>query len=110
MSPRDLPKASRRRADRAASPLKVAGQRVPTETGYRVPCYQGKTFETYFEVMLPGSASAFLLHDKKDRSLQLLTGQGFITTETKEAGQKTRRLIPGDTITLERVGLNTPTL
>jgi mannose-6-phosphate isomerase-like protein (cupin superfamily) len=102
VNPRDLPKSSRIRAVAATSPIKVAGQREPTETGYRVPGYEGKTFETFFEVMLAGTASAFFLHEKKDRAVWLMAGQGFLTTETKEHGQKTRRLISGDSISLNR--------
>ncbi len=101
VNPRDLKKASRTRAAQM-SPVKVGGKREPTETGYRVPGYRGKNFETFFEVMLAGTASAFFLHEKKDRSIWLISGQGFITTETKAHGQKTRRLIPGDTIALDR--------
>lgn len=100
MSPRTLRKASRHSA--APSLVKIAGEREPTETGYRVLGYAGKSFETFYEVMLSGTASAFLLHEKKDKSLWIISGQGFITTETKKEGQKTRRLIPGDAISLDR--------
>lgn len=101
VSPREFRKSSQiRRA--AASPVKVAGQRVPTETGYRVPGYYGKSFETSFEVMLPGSASGFYLHEKKDKSIWIVGGQGFVTTGKVGEPPKTRRVIIGDTVSFDR--------
>ncbi len=100
ISPRDLRKSSQSR--RAASTVKVAGEREPTETGYRAAGYTGKNFETFFEVMLSGTASAFLLHEKKDRSFWVISGQGFLTTEDSVNGQKTRRIFPGEHVSLDR--------
>jgi mannose-6-phosphate isomerase-like protein (cupin superfamily) len=101
VQPRELKKSSQRRKA-ALSPVKVAGQREPTETGYIVPGYIGKTFETFFEVMLAGSASAFLLHEKKDRAIWVIAGTGFVTTQKKGEKQTTRRLITGDTVSFDR--------
>jgi len=100
--PRDLKKSSTTRRAHAQNPIKVAGQRELTETGYTVEGYCGKAFETFFEVMLPGTASAFYLHDKKDKSIWIIGGQGFVTTDSPTTGQQTRRVISGDTVAFER--------
>lgn len=101
VNPRELKKSSDiRRA--AASPVKIAGERTPTETGYVVLGHHGKNFETFYEVMLPGTGSAFYLHEKKDRAIWLIAGQGFVTTQKGDGPQTTRRIVAGDHIDLER--------
>lgn len=102
ISPRDLKKSSQVRREASGAPIKIAGSREATETGYRVPGYAGKNYETFYEVMLAGSASAFLLHEKKDRTAWIVGGQGFVTTKRGDEAQKTRRVITGDCLTFER--------
>ncbi len=58
---------------RTASSLVVGGGRERTETGFRVPGFQGKTFETYFETMLAGTSTPDYKHEKKDRTIRVLS-------------------------------------
>lgn len=102
ISPRDLKKSSRVRREQSGGPLKLAGERVPTETGYRVLGYKGRNYEMYYEVMLAGSASAFMMHKKKDRTIWIVGGQGFVTTKHVDQAAITRRIVSGDALTFER--------
>lgn len=91
----------RRRGNRAT----VGGTREKTNTGYEVRGFQGKTFETYFETMLAGSSTATLRHEKKDRTVRILSGVLYVLTEIDEDGkglQNQTKAIPGDEIVLER--------
>jgi mannose-6-phosphate isomerase-like protein (cupin superfamily) len=81
--------------------LMVGGQREKTDTGYKVPGYKGKSFETYYEYMMAGSSTPFLKHEKKDRTIRVLSGTAFVVFYV-EGGQSQKRLIPGDEISLER--------
>ena len=101
ISPRHLKKASRVTQDENPY-VKIAGTREPTETGYVVRGYFGKNYETYFEVMLAGTASPFYLHPKKDRTFWILNGRGFLTTQQEGKEQVTKKIITGDQITVER--------
>lgn len=88
-------------ANRSANNLIVGGTRERTETGFVVPGYVGKNFETYYEMMLAGTSTATYRHEKKDRSIRVLSGVLFIlasdgTVETE------RRAIAGDEIAIER--------
>lgn len=79
----------------------VGGARERTETGFIVPGYRGKNFETYFETMLAGTATATLYHEKKDRVLRVISGSFFVIIE-KDGEQKQSRAIPGDELVFER--------
>jgi len=79
----------------------VGGSREKTNTGFAVPGFQGKTFETYFETMLAGSSTATYKHEKKDKTLRILSGDLFVLTKTGEI-EKQQRAIAGDEVVLER--------
>lgn len=101
-----LPRQIRKRSDRVnrdKQNLMVSGARQKTATGYIVPGFQGKSFETYYEVMLAGTATDVMRHQKKDKAFWVISGDGFLTMDTPSgSGQITRRLIPGDHINLPR--------
>jgi mannose-6-phosphate isomerase-like protein (cupin superfamily) len=66
-----------------------------------VPGYVGKTFETYYETMLAGTSTSTYRHEKKDRSIRVLSGVLFVLAE--RGGEETqRRAIAGDEIVIER--------
>jgi len=91
----------RRRGSRAT----VGGTREKTNTGYEVRGFQGKTFETYFETMLAGTSTATLRHEKKDRTIRILSGVLYVLTEISEDGkglQNQTKAIPGDEVVFER--------
>lgn len=79
----------------------VRGDREKTPTGYRVTGFRGKSFETQYEVMLPGTSTDLVRHEKKDRTVRILSGDGFIITGQGNES-KIKRLMPGDEICLER--------
>lgn len=79
----------------------VGGAREKTDTGYVVPGFRGKTFETYYETMLAGTSSATYKHEKKDKTLRILSGDLFVLTKD-ENGENQQRAIAGDEIVLER--------
>jgi mannose-6-phosphate isomerase-like protein (cupin superfamily) len=79
----------------------VGGAREKTDTGYVVPGYKGKTFETYFESMLAGSSTATYKHEKKDKTIRIISGDLFVLTKT-DGVEKQQRAIAGDEVVLER--------
>lgn len=86
---------------RTASSLIVGGGREKTETGFRVPGFQGKTFETYFETMLAGTSTPDFKHEKKDRTIRILSGSLFVLKDEGN-GETQRTAIAGDEIAFER--------
>jgi hypothetical protein len=86
---------------RTASSVLVSGSRERTETGYTVPGFQGKTFETYFETMLAGTSTPDLKHEKKDRTIRILSGALFVLTDDG-SGEIDRKAAVGDEIVFER--------
>lgn len=88
-------------ADRTANKLIVGGTRERTDTGFVVPGYIGKTFETFYETMLAGTSTATYRHEKKDRTIRVLSGVLFVLASN--GGEETqRRAIAGDEIAIER--------
>lgn len=79
----------------------VGGSREKTDTGYVVPGYRGKTFETYFESMLAGSSTATYKHEKKDKTIRIISGDLFILTKIGDKEDQ-KRAIAGDEVVLER--------
>lgn len=77
IDPKTLKKRSHVRKQLADSVV-VLGRREPTETGFVVPGYSGSTFETYFETLLPGSATALMQHPKKVRVVRIVDGTGVV--------------------------------
>jgi mannose-6-phosphate isomerase-like protein (cupin superfamily) len=88
-------------ADRTANKLIVGGTRERTDTGFVVPGYRGKTFETYYETMLAGTSTSTYRHEKKDRTIRVLSGVLFVLASN--GGEDTeRRAIAGDEIAIDR--------
>ena len=81
--------------------VQVGGPREKTDTGYRIEGFSGKSFETYFENMLAGTSGSVLKHEKKDKTVRVLSGILFVS---KNDGKITSQIkaIPGDEIILER--------
>ena len=88
-------------ASRSANNLIVGGTRERTDTGFVVPGYVGKTFETYYENMLAGTSTATYRHEKKDRTIRVLSGVLFVLANNGEE-ETQRRAIAGDEIAIER--------
>jgi mannose-6-phosphate isomerase-like protein (cupin superfamily) len=86
---------------RTASNLVVGGSRERTETGTVVPGFHGKTFETYFETMLAGTATPSWKHEKKDRTIRVLSGALFILKDDG-SGEVQSRALAGDEVAFER--------
>jgi len=86
----------------AAGGLVVGGAREKTPTGVVVPGYVGKTFETYYETMLAGTSTASLRHDKKDRTVRIITGSLFVLVQKGDEPGSQQRAYAGDEIVLER--------
>lgn len=86
--------------------LIVGGARLPTATGYKVPGFSGKSFETYFECMLEGTTTPLVMHPKKDRTIRIVSGSAFVVTSiTNDDGTVTedqKRVIAGDEVALVR--------
>ena len=84
----------------------VGGARQKTDTGFRVPGFAGKSFETFYEVMLPGTSTPTLLHPKKDRTIRVMAGSAFVvisrTLDDGTVDTTQRRVIAGDEVALER--------
>lgn len=82
---------------RGGSSLVVAGAREETPRGYRVPGFSGKSFETFYEVMLPRTSTPVLRHPKKDRVIRVASGSAYVVHDNEQ-----HRLIAGDELALER--------
>ena len=87
---------------RRGTNVNVGGNRQATETGYEVPGFKGKSFETSFEMMLAGTSTATVKHEKKDRTIRVLTGVLYVMLEDAEGKQSQKRAIAGDEVILER--------
>lgn len=95
-SARSVKKHSDYAADHTTTVV-VGGARVKTKTGYRVPGFVGKSFETFYEVLLAGTSTPVMRHEKKDRTYRVLSGTGFVIVDGTE-----RRVFPGDEVACER--------
>jgi mannose-6-phosphate isomerase-like protein (cupin superfamily) len=105
VDPKSLKKHSDVVRDRGGDDsISMAGTRIATNTGYRIDGTKGAGFETFYEVMLPGTCGARVCHEKKDRALWIYAGQGFLETVVGEEQNltTTRRLVPGDHVTLKK--------
>jgi hypothetical protein len=82
--------------------IQVGGPREQTDTGYTVEGFVGKSFETYFENMLPSTSGPILQHDKKDKTIRVLSGILLVTVVDQDSTSTNIKAIPGDEIILER--------
>ena len=83
------------------SAVRVVGDRERTSTGYRIPGFRGKKFETIYEVMLAGSSTDLLMHPTKDRTMRVLEGNGYAVVAQEDGSLKQYRLSPGDEVAFE---------
>lgn len=79
----------------------VGGVREKTPTGYIVKGFSGKSFETYFEYMLAKSSSAVFMHEKKDKTVRVLSGVLYVILEDGKTSRQIKA-IAGDEVVLER--------
>lgn len=86
---------------RTSASATVGGTREKTETGFVVSGFKGKTFETYYETMLAGTSTPDCKHEKKDRTIRILSGALFVLTDEGD-GENQRTALAGDEIVLER--------
>lgn len=86
---------------------RVSGEREATKSGFKAGIYNGKMFESYYEQVMEGASSDLVMHDKKYRTLRVLSGTGFLLTVENPTEQKElwkldqRPLIAGDVIECE---------
>lgn len=99
IDPKTLRKHSQVHQKRAQSIL-VTGRRERTETGFIVPGYSGKGFETYFETLLSGTATALFQHPKKTKTVRITGGSGVVVIDSDSEIEE-KPLQPGDEIVLK---------
>lgn len=74
----------------------IKGDREKTDTGFIVKGFSGKNFETFIEVMMEGTSTPILKHEKKDRTVRVLSGLLAVITDKPSA------LSRGQELALER--------
>lgn len=79
--------------------LVILGEKVATDTGYRILGFSGKNIETFFEAFFPGAVSDLITHPKKDRVVRVLDGSGYVIIH-KSGEIVDKRLHPGDEVIL----------
>lgn len=96
------PKTLKKHSDVArqhANHVEVSGERQQTDTGFRVPGTSCRNYETFYEWLAEGQATATVVHAKKYRSYRVLEGQGLALIR-KNGETKQVTLLPGDEITM----------
>lgn len=79
----------------------VGGSRSNTDTGFVIPGFSGKSFETYYEAMASGTSSPVYMHPKKDKTIRVITGVLHVICSGEE-GTVQINAIPGDEVVLQR--------
>lgn len=74
----------------------IHGEREKTSTGFIVKGFSGKNFETFIQVMMEGTSTPVLKHEKKDRTVRVLSGMLAVIADTPTA------LNRGQELALER--------
>lgn len=74
----------------------IHGEREKTSTGFIVKGFFGKNFETFIQVMMDGTSTPVLRHEKKDRTVRVLSGMLVVVTD------KPNTLLRGQELALER--------
>jgi len=78
------------------------GERVLLDTGFLVPGATTKSYETFYELMMPGTTSAMLRHPTKSRTYRVLEGQGyFYHKDNEEATPEHKYIVAGHEFTVE---------
>ncbi len=90
-APSTLRKAKRENAMYSLS----NGDRVPNDTGFIVPGATTKSYETFYELMMPGTTSAMLRHPTKARTYRVLEGQGYFYHKASPEAEATHKYIMG---------------
>lgn len=88
-------------ARKHANNIVITGAREKTETGFKVPGHSGKSFETFAETLLPGTASPLYCHPKKDRVVRVLAGGGYVILDDGSGDPVDKRIHPGDEVILK---------
>ena len=105
VSPRNMKKHSTIVQQRSANDIVVQGDREETEVGYIIKGFEGKHFETFWEVILDGNASALVRHPAKEKVIRVISGAGYaILFKEDEKGKTTTeeiKLNAGDEVVLE---------
>jgi mannose-6-phosphate isomerase-like protein (cupin superfamily) len=97
IDPKTLKKHTSIVSERLTSDVVVLGFKEETKTGYMIPGYSANRFVTFFEVMLPGSASGKYVHEDKERTVRVLAGQGFVI-QGDGADETQQPIGPGDEV------------
>ncbi len=100
-----MPRKIKKRSDyirEHTDTVKVPGEREPTSTGYRVSSFKNGSFETFYEVMMAGTSTNRYRHEKKDKVVWVLAGQGFLELQREGETSATKRLVPGDHVAIPR--------
>jgi mannose-6-phosphate isomerase-like protein (cupin superfamily) len=98
IDPKTLKKHSSILHERSGSDVVVLGFKEETKTGYMIPGHSGSKFVTFFEVMLPGSATGLYMHPEKERTIRILAGQGFVLLQNKDVEGTQISVGPGDEV------------
>ena len=98
IDPKTLKKHSAILSEQTGNDVVVLGFKEETKTGYMIPGHAGNKFVTFFEVMLPGSASGMCMHPEKERTIRVLAGQGFVLLKGEEDVETQIPIAPGDEV------------
>lgn len=63
----------------------IYGEREKTPTGFIVKGFSGKNFETFIQVMMEGTSTPVLKHEKKDRTVRVISGMLAVITDAPTA-------------------------
>lgn len=78
------------------------GDRVPNDTGFIVPGANTKAYETFYELMMPGTTSPMLRHPTKSRTYRVLEGQGYFYQKASAEAEATNKyIVAGHEFTVE---------
>ncbi len=105
VNPRQIKKHSSIVQKRSANNIVVQGTQEETDIGYIIPGFKGKSFETFWEVILDGNATALVRHPAKEKVIRVISGVGYaiLNKEDKEGKPVVEeiKLNAGDEVVLE---------
>lgn len=94
MDPKKLKKRSSFSGNNELS-VSVDGAKEKTEYGYIIRGAACKSFETYYEVMIPGTTTDLVRHEKKNRVIRVMGGSGFVLLQKDDGTFESKRLSGG---------------